>query len=122
MVCFEDASRERFLMARHKDRGWEIPGGRPLEGEEPLETAVREFGEETGHVLQDPEIVVEQDREKGTFWVATGHLGPEDPSLRDEDDPVVEHRFVERVTDVQPLAFPDDPYEETGEALGRPLL
>lgn len=39
---------ERFVMVRHCDRGWEMPGGRIASGESPEEAARREFLEETG--------------------------------------------------------------------------
>lgn len=122
VVCFEDASRDRFLMARHRERGWELPGGRVRPDEDPVEAAVREFGEETGHRLLDPKLVVEQERERGTFFVVAGRWGPQGEDLTREAEPIVERRFVERVTDVEPLAFPDDPYDAVGEALGRPLM
>ena len=35
-------------MVRHRDRGWEMPGGHVREGEHALDAAKREFGEETG--------------------------------------------------------------------------
>jgi len=43
---------ERFMMVRSRKRGgWEMPGGRGLENEKPVETSRREFLEETGHSL-----------------------------------------------------------------------
>lgn len=124
VVCFEDRSRTRFLMARHGDRGWELPGGRVEEGESAVEAAVREFGEETGHALVDAEHVVTQARDRGTFHVVAGFFGPPDAELTEGAvaEPVEEVRFVDRVTDVAPLAFPDDPYEAMSKALGRSLL
>ena len=42
-----------FIMVRSRKRGgWEMPGGRMEEGEDPLSSAVREFLEETGRNLQ----------------------------------------------------------------------
>ena len=38
----------RFVMVRHRDRAWEMPGGRLLKGESHAQAAVREFFEETG--------------------------------------------------------------------------
>lgn len=130
VVCFEDRSRRRFLMVRHGDRGWELPGGRVEAGESAAGAAVREFAEETGHRLVDPEAVVTQTRERGTFHVVAGTWGPpvegeapgEAPARSGPGgEPVEAVRFVERVTDVRPLAFPDDPYEAMGKALGRSL-
>lgn len=122
VVCFEDSDRDRFLMARHAERGWELPGGEIHDGEDPIEAAVREFGEEIGRELVDPELVVTQERERGRFHVVIGTLGPKAPERADPEDVVEDWRFVEAVTDVEPLAFPDDPYEATGEAIGRPLI
>ena len=39
---------DRFVMVRHRDRAWEMPGGRIEPGEGPREAALREFREETG--------------------------------------------------------------------------
>jgi len=43
---------ERFVMVRHRDRAWEMPGGRLREGEDFEEAATREFVEETGMRLR----------------------------------------------------------------------
>lgn len=123
-VVFEDAERERFVMARHAKRGWEIPGGHIEAGESPLEAGVREFAEETGHTILGPKVVLRQDREVGHCTVITGLLGPaggEGAGGVAPDEAITEWRFVERITDVEPLAFPDDPYGEIEQALGVPL-
>lgn len=118
VVCFEDASRERFLLARHEDRGWEIPGGRIEADETPLEAAVREFREETGHDVLDAELVLEQQTPEGVCHVATGRWGPPVEDGPSEDDAIERWRFVSSLDEVEPLAFPDDPYEEIEAALG----
>jgi 8-oxo-dGTP diphosphatase len=44
---------ERFLMVYNPKRdGWEMPGGKVEEGEEPQDAAVREFREEAGVLFQ----------------------------------------------------------------------
>lgn len=44
---------ERFLMVHNARRGgWEMPGGKVEEGEEPQDAAVREFMEEAGMLFQ----------------------------------------------------------------------
>lgn len=43
---------DKFVMVRHRDRAWEMPGGRLLKGETHEQAAVREFFEETGMSLE----------------------------------------------------------------------
>jgi len=120
VVCFEDDTRSRFVMVRHRDRGWELPGGRIEEDEDALAAAQREFAEETGHRLERARIILVQHRKPGLCHVVTGRWGRAiDDSVGDEA--VVEHRFVGSVDEVAPLAFPDDPYDEMGRALGTRL-
>ena len=45
VVAFEG---DRFVMVRHRDRAWEMPGGRVEAGESRVRAAEREFAEETG--------------------------------------------------------------------------
>jgi ADP-ribose pyrophosphatase YjhB (NUDIX family) len=45
-VCLDDAGR--VLVCRNWRRGWELPGGRPLLGEQLGDCLVREVREETG--------------------------------------------------------------------------
>lgn len=118
VVAFEDASRERFVLARHEDRGWEIPGGHVEEDESPAQAARREFAEEIGHQLVDFHPVTVQERDVGTCHVYAGHLGEpvEDEAPRDEQ--IADWRFVGRLGEVEPLAFPDDPYEAIEDQLG----
>ena len=54
-----------------KDKGWwGIPKGLPNEGEELLQTAIREFGEETGITPKPPFLPLECIKQKGgkTVW------------------------------------------------------
>lgn len=124
VVCFEDEQRERFLVARHRERGWELPGGHIAPHENPLEGAVREFGEETGHRLKGSALVLRQPRGDGRVcWVASGYLGGKVQGYeRPPGESITEFRFVDRLHEVEPLAFPDDPYEEIERALGVKLV
>lgn len=121
VVCFETPERDRFLMARHRQRGWELPGGRIEPGEAPLAAAQREFEEETRHGLVGGRVVLEQVRSNGTCWVVAGTWGSPVANAERPGEQIVEVRFVERLSDVSPLAFPDDPYAEIGAAISRPL-
>ncbi|MEJ2711515.1 MAG: NUDIX domain-containing protein [Anaerolineales bacterium] len=46
-------SAGQFVMVRHKDRGWEFPGGRRQGNETYQETAAREILEETGARIKE---------------------------------------------------------------------
>jgi ADP-ribose pyrophosphatase YjhB (NUDIX family) len=46
-------SAGQFVMVRHKDRGWEFPGGRRQGNEACQETAAREIFEETGARIEE---------------------------------------------------------------------
>lgn len=120
VVCFEDESRDRFVMVHHQDRGWELPGGR-VEGDESSEQAARrEFREETGRRLVDARPVHERRRGGATGTTLEARLGPVEQD-RGQDEQIVDWRLVRRLDDVAPLSFPDDPYDEIGDAIGRPL-
>lgn len=122
VVCWEDDQRERFLMARHRDRGWELPGGSVRPGENPLLGAVREFGEETGHRLQGAELVLTTETPKGKCWVVQGVWGPAVEGHQPAEGEKIETvRFVGRLSEVEPLAWPDDPYQEIESAVGAQL-
>lgn len=49
----------RLLFTRHKERGWELPGGKIEPGETPEEAAIRELWEETGANISKPKQVGE---------------------------------------------------------------
>jgi len=64
-----------------KDAGWwTIPKGEILLGEQPLETALREFEEETGFRPQGPFMELKPIKQKGgklvMCWAAEGNLDP----------------------------------------------
>jgi len=58
-----------FLMVRHKDREWEMPGGRLLADETHEDAAHREFLEETGHSLKEIIGELKINREGGKVFV-----------------------------------------------------
>ncbi|MEA3143290.1 MAG: 8-oxo-dGTP diphosphatase [Thermoplasmata archaeon] len=107
---------KEFLMVDHKQRGWELPGGK-LEGMEgPVHCALREFREETGHLLASPKFVMKLAKENGTCYVFTGGLGAAVDG--EADGSVGEFRWFTRLPRGERLAFPDDPYAEMGARLG----
>jgi 8-oxo-dGTP pyrophosphatase MutT (NUDIX family) len=112
----ERDGRKQFLMAHHSERGWELPGGKLEANEGPVHCALREFREETGHLLSEPRFVLKMQKENGTCYVFTGGLGsrvddqPKDAVIRGVE-------WHDHLPDAD-LAFPDDPYDEMGEALG----
>lgn len=51
------------LLGRHKNRGWMLPGGKN-EGEPIVQTAIREFAEETGvHLIGEPRFFAYQEHD-----------------------------------------------------------
>jgi 8-oxo-dGTP diphosphatase len=59
VIAFDNTGR--FLMVKHIDRCWEMPGGRIEKGESPHEAAIREFLEETGREVELFERTLEVD-------------------------------------------------------------
>ena len=83
VVAFDD---DGFMMTRHRDRGWEMPGGHVEEGESCRDAAVREFSEETG---MDVDVVGQIDLGEGVVFAgivrrdgARGPLSPEIVEVR----------------------------------------
>ncbi len=114
----ESRDGKEFLMVRHGERGWELPGGKLESGEGPVHCALREFREETGHLLGHPHFVTKLHKENGTCYVFTGILGTAVEGADDADNEVVEEMaWFSRLPD-EKLAFPDDPYDEMGRLLG----
>ena len=56
---------DQFVMVRHRDRAWEMPGGRVEAGESRMRAAEREFAEETG---LDVDFVAQQDIGAGSVF------------------------------------------------------
>jgi 8-oxo-dGTP diphosphatase len=111
------ASGKEFLMVDHKRRGWELPGGKVEAGEGPVHCALREFREETGHLLASPRFVAKLRKPNGTCYVFTGGLGAKVDDV-DAGDAVGGMKWFARLPRGERLAFPDDPYEEMGQMLG----
>ena len=109
--------RKEFLMVDHKQRGWELPGGKIEANEGPVHGALREFREETGHLLSSPRFVTKLQTPNGLCYVFTGGLGPKVEEV-DGGDAVGRMDWFSRLPRDQKLAFPDDPYEEMGKLLG----
>jgi 8-oxo-dGTP diphosphatase len=108
--------RREFLMVDHKKRGWELPGGKIEANEGPVHGALREFREETGHLLGSPRFVTKLHRPNGTCYVFTGGLGAKVDEV-DAGDAVGAMQWFRRLPRDQKLAFPDDPYGEMGKLL-----
>ncbi|UCE44690.1 MAG: NUDIX hydrolase [Methanobacteriota archaeon] len=102
VVAFDDKG---FVMIRHRDRGWEMPGGHVEEGESCRDAAEREFSEETG---MDVNIVGQIDLGEGVVFAGIarrdsfrGPLSPEIAEVRiftelpeDLSFPLVEYERV----------------------------
>lgn len=101
-------------MVRHRDRGWELPGGKLEPNEGPVHCALREFREETGHLLGHPRFVAKFHKPNGLCHVFTGELGA---VTERGADVVGEMRWFDRLPAAD-LAFPDDPYDDMGRLIG----
>lgn len=53
VLVFAITEDGKIILTKHKNRGWEIPGGKVEPGESPLEAAHRELLEETGVKVKD---------------------------------------------------------------------
>ena len=108
---------KEFLMVRHDKRGWELPGGKFEANEGPVHCALREFREETGHLLGSPHFVMKLLKPNGKCYVFTGTLGAR-AETDDEKEVVKGMQWFRKLPRDDGLAFPDDPYEEMGQKLG----
>ena len=112
----ETTGGREFLMVEHRTRGWELPGGK-LEGKEgPVHCALREFREETGHLLKEPRYVTKLHKDNGLCYIFTGNLGERVAVV--EDEAILAQEWFTHLPPRDRLAFPDDPYDVIGEALG----
>jgi 8-oxo-dGTP diphosphatase len=116
IVAVRGGSEKEFLMVEHAERGWELPGGKIEAHEGPVHGALREFREETGHLLSSPHFVVKLHKDNGTCYVFTGGLGAKVADV--EDDAIKAMEWFRSLPRDRRLAFPDDPYEEMGRLLG----
>ncbi len=115
VVTRVDDDVDQFMMVRHRERGWELPGGKVEAHEGPVRCALREFREETGHLLADPKFVLKLEKDNGTCFVFKGGLGPAAQGSN-EDEAIEEIGWFTELP--EQLAFPDDPYEEIGAEMG----
>lgn len=91
VVAFEG---DRFVMVRHRERAWEMPGGRVEGRESRVHAAEREFREETG---LDVDLVARHDLEGGSVFFGLVRGGSERGELSAE------------ISDVRAFyALPDD--------------
>ena len=51
--------QEKLLLTCHRERGWELPGGKIEPGEKAEEAAIREIWEETGAKITEPRQIGE---------------------------------------------------------------
>ena len=102
-----------FLMVKNRKRGglWELPGGRGEAGEDPYQCAVREFREETGRELIEPQILLRRETELGDGHVFLGMTTSEPTSSLELETEAT--AWFRALPPRDELSFPDDPYVET---------
>ncbi len=105
-----------FMMVRSRKRGgWEMPGGRGIPGETPLQTSKREFLEETGHELISRNNL---SAPLGQGMVHFGIIGPGSSSKRSMQE-ILEVSLHPHLP--EDLAYPSEEYLPLID-LGRSLL
>ena len=90
-------------MVRHRDRGWEMPGGHVREGERAVDAAKREFEEETGMRV---DLVHKIDLGEGMVYAGMVRDKAERAHIGDE---IAEVRVFEELP--KELSFPLVEYE-----------
>lgn len=124
LLVFASPRMDWFLLVRNVERGWELPGGHVEAGETPQEGARREWTEETGLPLARLQQVALHERPDGSvghlfLGAASRERGapmPEPTAARAPDERIIEQRWVRRLQEVAPLAFPGDPYDSLAQA------
>ena len=76
----EDIETAPFIMVRSRKRGgWEMPGGRMEDGESELDSAIREFLEETGRRLRTGQDLSVRYKGGRVFFGITSMSAVQDP-------------------------------------------
>lgn len=97
-VCVVAFEGDRFVMVRHRERAWEMPGGRVECGESLERAAEREFAEETGLSV---DIVAKHDLNGGSVFFGLVRRAGEPGSPSTE---ISEVRLFDRLP--EDLSFP----------------
>ena len=77
---------DKFVMVRHRDRAWEMPGGRLLPHETHEQAAVREFFEETGMSIEIiGRLRIDRKGGKGLVALVNGQVakGPSEYNIKE---------------------------------------
>ena len=87
-----------WIMVKHEERGWELPGGELMESEENDIAALRELYEETGHlgvaIAEDDSII-----KGGVVVLVEIDVEPDEWNWMSEDEKIVEVGWCIEVPD-----------------------